>query len=58
LLQLTPAGWTRYRAALPCAKLAFDRLEHALGDRHIDIVTLRRQIQALSTTLRSLLPNE
>jgi DNA-binding MarR family transcriptional regulator/DNA-binding transcriptional MerR regulator len=58
LVQLTPAGWTRYHAALPYAKLTFDRLNQALGDRHVDIITLRRQIQALSTTLRSLLPNE
>jgi DNA-binding MarR family transcriptional regulator len=58
LLQLTPAGWARYRAALPYAMVAFDRLDTALRDRHVDIGTLRQQVQILSTTLRSLLPNE
>jgi hypothetical protein len=55
LLQLTPAGWP-YRAAISYAKTAFDRLDRALRDRHVDLVTLRQQIQILSSALRSLLP--
>jgi DNA-binding transcriptional MerR regulator/DNA-binding MarR family transcriptional regulator len=58
LLQLTPAGWAAYHAAVPYAKVAFDRLDRALRDRQVDIVSLRQQIQILSTTLRSLLPNQ
>ena len=57
LLQLTPAGWAAYKMAVPCANVAFDRLERALLDRQVDLVILRQQIQILSTTLRSLLPN-
>ena len=57
LLQLTPAGWAAYDAAAPYARAAFGRLDDALRDRRVDLVTLRRQIQILSTTLRSLLPN-
>jgi DNA-binding MarR family transcriptional regulator len=56
LLQLTPAG-AAYQMAVPCANVAFDRLERALRDRQVDLVTLRQQIQILSTTLRWLLPN-
>jgi DNA-binding MarR family transcriptional regulator len=29
LLQLTPAGWAAYHAAVPYAKVAFDRLDRA-----------------------------
>ena len=58
LLQLTPAGWAAYHAAVPYAKVAFDRLDRALRDRQVDLVSLRQQIQILSTTLRSLLPNQ
>jgi DNA-binding MarR family transcriptional regulator len=57
LLQLTPAGWAAYHAAVPCAKDAFNRLDDALRDSRVDLVTLRQQIQILSTTLRSLLPD-
>jgi DNA-binding transcriptional MerR regulator/DNA-binding HxlR family transcriptional regulator len=57
LLQLTPAGWAAYDAAVPFAKAAFTRLDRALQDRRVDLVTLRQQIKILSTTLRSLLPN-
>jgi DNA-binding MarR family transcriptional regulator len=57
LLQLTPAGWAAYHAAVPYAKVAFDRLDRALPERQADLVSLRQQIQILSTTLRSLLPN-
>jgi DNA-binding transcriptional MerR regulator/DNA-binding MarR family transcriptional regulator len=57
LLQLTPAGWAAYHAAVPYAKVAFDRLDRALRERQVDLVSLRQQIQILSTTLRSLLPN-
>jgi hypothetical protein len=38
--------------------VAFDRLDRALRDRPADLVTLRQQIQILSSTLRSLLPNK
>jgi DNA-binding MarR family transcriptional regulator len=58
LLQLTPAGWAAYHAAVPYAKVAFDRLDRALPERQADLVSLRQQIQILSTTLRSLLPNQ
>ncbi|HEY6810289.1 MAG TPA: MerR family transcriptional regulator [Propionibacteriaceae bacterium] len=58
LLQLTPAGRAHYRAAIPHAKVAFDRLDSVLRDRHVDTATLRQQIQLLSTILRSLLPNQ
>lgn len=57
LLQLTPAGWAAYDAAVPYARVAFNRLDQALRDSRVDLVTLRQQIQILSTTLRSLLPN-
>jgi DNA-binding MarR family transcriptional regulator len=57
LLQLTPAGWATYHAAVPYAKMAFDHLDRALRERHVDLVTLRQQIQILSSALRSLLPN-
>jgi DNA-binding MarR family transcriptional regulator len=56
LVRLTPAGWPRCHLALPYAKVACNRLEHSLGDRRVDIITLRRQIQLLSNGLRSLLP--
>jgi DNA-binding MarR family transcriptional regulator len=58
LLQLTPVGWAAYHTAVPYARVAIDRLDRALRDRHVDLVSLRQQIQILSTTLRSLLPNE
>ena len=31
LLQLTPAGWAAYHAAVPYAKVAFDRLDRTPG---------------------------
>jgi hypothetical protein len=37
--------------------MAFDRLDRALRERHVGLVTLRQQIQILSSALRSLLPN-
>jgi hypothetical protein len=49
LVQLTPAGWARYNLALPYAKVAGNRPEHSFGDRCVNIITLRRQIQLLST---------
>jgi DNA-binding MarR family transcriptional regulator len=55
-VQLTAAGWARYHLALPYVKVACNRLEHSLGDRRVDIITFRRQVQLLSTSLRSLLP--
>ncbi|HEX6758984.1 MAG TPA: hypothetical protein VF086_11365 [Propionibacteriaceae bacterium] len=55
-MQLTAAGWARFHLALPYATVAGNRLEHPLGDRRVDIITLRRQIQLLSNGLRSLLP--
>lgn len=57
LLQLTPAGWAAYDAAVPYARAAFHHLDDALRDRRVDLVTLRQQIQILSATLRSLLPD-
>jgi hypothetical protein len=42
--------------ALPYAKVACNRLKHSLGDRRVEIITHRRQIQLLSNSLQSLLP--
>jgi DNA-binding MarR family transcriptional regulator len=36
LLQLMPAGWAAYDAAVPYAKAAFIRLDDALRDRGVD----------------------
>ena len=55
---ITPAGQKVLEAALPAFWLVHGQLEDALRQRGADPDALRHQIQLLSTTLRTLLPDE
>jgi DNA-binding transcriptional MerR regulator/DNA-binding MarR family transcriptional regulator len=55
---ITPAGQKVLAAAQPAFLVVHAQLEEALRRRGADPELLRRQIQLLSTTLRSLLPDE